>query len=908
MLSLPFTPALTHILERTPGIARSVSHNTVGPEHLLRSLILSETANAARLFRDSGADPARIWEETWPEGVRFPKAEPPLTPMAETVIAFASAQARLRAASHVSTRDLLRVLAATDSPGIAEFFTACRMDPGVIKSGEARDSAFQSSCLRARFANPEIAPLQGVISGRLPWEPYFPIPVTDADGSVAAVLAATSGISHQGTVSSIDLLRAVQAVDRLPHYPIEQILRESAALPTTERGAYPFDLNGAPILLTREAAFALYAALLVRDCYGIPFVRGEHLLLGLLASGKSAVRLAFERTLLFGLTTTRDHIDLIVGMRFADLPAVLRAIATSFLRAEPQEPRPRDVVVALDPGARDVLVALDSESWESSDSDPLLVVDHLFHVLSKSAETAGDMGPALFIDQADAGLGEGGGGAGFRRTALQAMALAALVAGDSGRLSETIRRLCSVAAEDGCVRQLERLHAWAERLPGCRDLAERFPLDPPAEANVKSILRAVSPADVVRRMRALRAMPTEDLIVRVEDACQPASGDASGFARLGGVAATLRHIADEGLECAAAAAYSPRVEGRIAAMRPIEDAEFLRADDFGSMIKDSWAKSGLKEAPALIDRLQSAAAPISADLYNDTALNLRARATQALGSDYEAPYLRLLVTCDILVAERVSSPAEANEAIEAAMDTLKLLAVEGMYDPDANVACAALAETWSHSAAALAARPVHVAEADLMAIRTAVQASASPRDLNAVLSPLAQARTELSAGWITALAERLGRPDVVMPDIQLSLRHAFGGAEQGHALQTGLAAYNESVDEFLRSATADSLLAMEATTFEPSPVRAAVRGRGGARRGPRVRLLRPQRKATGRLPRGRRTDRGDGQRRRRENARAGAELDPVLPVLDGRGVAATRQRGTDRGARVGPGDPGPGVS
>lgn len=43
------------------------------------------------------------------------------------------------------------------------------------------------------------------------------------------------------------------------------------------------------------------------------------------------------------------------------------------------------------------------------------------------------------------------------------------------------------------------------------------------------------------------------------------------------------------------------------------------------------------------------------------------------------------------------------------------------------------------------------------------------------------------------LAERLGRPDVVVPDIQLSLRHAFGGTEQDHALQTGLAAYNGSV-------------------------------------------------------------------------------------------------------------------
>jgi hypothetical protein len=58
------------------------------------------------------------------------------------------------------------------------------------------------------------------------------------------------------------------------------------------------------------------------------------------------------------------------------------------------------------------------------------------------------------------------------------------------------------------------------------------------------------------------------------------------------------------------------------------------------------------------------------------------------------------------------------------------------------------------------------------------------------------------------LAERLGRPDVVVPDIQLSLRHAFGGTEQDHALQTGLAAYNGSVDQFLRSAAADSHLRM----------------------------------------------------------------------------------------------------
>ena len=802
MLSLPFTPSLTHILKRAPAIARSLSHNTAGPEHLLLSLMQSETANAGRFFRESEIDTGRIWEEIWPEGVRSPKADPPLTPMAKTVITFAAAQARLRAASYVSTYDLLRVLTGTDSPGISEFFAACHMDSHLVGSREHRDSAFQRSCLRARFANAEIAPLAGVISGRLPWEPCFPILVANADGSVRDVLAAASDTGHPGPVSTVDLLRAVQAVERLPHYPVEQVLRESETLRVAESGTYPFDLGGSRILLTREAAFALYAALLVRDCYGIPFVRGEHVLLGLLVSARSTVRLAFERTLLFGLTTTRDHIDLIVGLRFADLPAALRAIATSFRHADP-----------VGSGSCDILVALDSESWKSSDSDPLLVVDHLFHVLSRSAENGSDVRPALFIDQSDAGLGDGGGGAGFRRMVLQSMSLAALIDGDSEQLSKTIRRLCSVAVEDGCLQQLERLHTWAERLPECHDIAVRFPLEPPVEANVKRILRAVSPADVVDRMRALRAMPTEEFVARVEQACRSGACDSSGFARFGGVDGALRHIAREGFECAAAASYSPRVEGRLTAMLSGRDAELLGPDFFASMIKDSWAEEGLKEAPDLIDELQSAVRPISPDLYNETVVGLRARASQALGSDYEAAYLRLVVMCEILVAEKVSSPIEANEAIESAMDALKLAAVEGMYSPDINASIAGLAKTWSHSAAALAARPVHVAEADLIAVRTAVQAIVSPHDLDAILSPLAQTRIELSAGWISSLAGRLGRPDVIVPDMQLGLRHAFGGAKQAKAVQTGLAAYNKSVDEFLQSPTTDSLIAMEAATW-----------------------------------------------------------------------------------------------
>jgi len=315
MFSLGFTSSLSAVIEAAPRVAQASSHNVVAPEHLLRSVLETpgSTARAILLGLTAG-DFDAAWNATWPAGLRAPRSIPPMGPVANACIDFAAGAARLREASLVTTIDLIDMVLGLDDPGIGEFLERTGLSRDEFASARQNWSSHQDQALTSPFALPVATPAPGAVGGVLARHLVLPFEVSTEDGPITQALRIASEHSA-GIIDSADLLSALQLIDPVPVRSLEPMATRATAIPSPESGQVPIDLDTGRVHVTTQVAYAIGAALMLRDCYLFPYVRHELVVAGLLLTKGSSVRKAFEDVLLTGLTTTRSHITRSRGTR-----------------------------------------------------------------------------------------------------------------------------------------------------------------------------------------------------------------------------------------------------------------------------------------------------------------------------------------------------------------------------------------------------------------------------------------------------------------------------------------------------------------------------------------------------------------------------------------------------------------
>jgi hypothetical protein len=796
VLSLPYTDALKASIEASPYLAFQHLHNTTGPEHLLHAVLQVEGARAPRILsRASGHDALAHWHEIWPEGVRKPKGSPPMTPLARGVIDYLIAGARLRGRCVVSTADLLRVLVRTRSPELDDYFSAIEVDATRLAEEETRMQTLELLCLRAS--------IEGV--GRDAHSSDVPAmrrTITSTDGSIAAALESAWLGRTKSKLTTGALLEGVQASDPPDRYPIQELL-ESLDDQLEEPGEHDLTVNEMPIVLSDAAVIAVAATLYLRDVYRITFARGDLVVAGLLLTGSGAVREGFTRLILGGLTTTRSHVELAVGTRLHNLSVVLGALNRQ-LRAK------------LHPGVfvASVLVDVAAETWEVTDSDPLTALDHLFFALTRAPEDPTDA-LRCYVDDLQAGLGDSDQhGVTFRQMALQCLWLAAIVLGrsDSDALPTTYRRLREVAISDAWGSRVSDLAGWGAKIA----LAPTPPTASFEHGDVASLLRCDSTDEVLHLVRERALWPSSDLRDAVDAAITDKVAPVSEFAANGNVEDVLAEAWGHGLERTSATARSSRVAARLAGQRPLEMFnEVFTPSVFGDFMKDRMAADGIEQADALLSDLNEAPTPLDVSAFEDAFLRLSVNASQALGSEYEERYLPRFVMAKVLVAEKAGDPAVANEAAEQALHAFKLSSLTSFEIPGRIAADANLLRLWSNAASALADRPGHTAEADLLAVRLAVFAACDPAVLTEVLGKLRAVRLDRSRRWVDMAVEVVDTAAGITPRPSgptLGLR-AEAVARVGAARVSELMdAVNVAFDRFRATPTHDRMLEVDAAT------------------------------------------------------------------------------------------------
>lgn len=733
MLSLPFSGATAAAIRTASWIAYQHSHNTTGPEHFLHGALEADGSRVNQLLRlASGESAFDLWHLIWPDGLRRPAATPPLNPLARAVIEYTTAEARIRGAALVTTGDLLRVLMRTNAPGLDRFFSALEVTADLLVEVETELDSLEQECLRASTRRGVIlSPTVWPSPVERPTPGMLEVELTVESGPICAALLWAQQRKPTESLTTVDLLEATEAVDPIETYPARRLLEAAVAGGTEEPGRHTMMAAGESLRLSSAAAATVATAMRLSEVYGLQFVRHELTLAALLLVRDGAVRKAFERTLLSGLTTTRTHLAMITGLRLEDLPAVARQLNRT-LRSE----------LADDGLGPDVLVDLAVERWDASDADPLSIVDLLSFALSCEDPKPFDS-VRLFAAEFDDGLpDEDQRVLPFRQLALLCRLLASVVIGDLASLPALYERIRAAAIVDRWTSRLERLRGWEARL-------EVLPWEGPPSGPqpVDELISCVSPDEVVAVVRTQSLWPTDELLDAVARAVSDPSV-SNEFAVRGGVHDALVMIAAVGLDRAEAAAHSPRTAARFTMRR---DEKFFglafTPAVFGQVMKDMSAKSGLGDADELLRSLEDAPKPLSMASFEKDSVRLALNASMAMGSEYEASYLNRFVLAKVLIAEKTDDPAEANAAAERALHAFKLNSLAGFSEPGTCAVSVGVLALWSQAAAALADRPGDLAEADLLALRTAVFAAADPEELEGVIAQLEDLRLGVARRW-----------------------------------------------------------------------------------------------------------------------------------------------------------------
>ncbi|MEU9978912.1 CHAT domain-containing protein [Streptomyces sp. NPDC051014] len=781
MFSLGFTSSLGKAVESAARLARAASHNVVAPEHLLRAVFETPGSSArAILLGLAEHDLNAAWNATWPSGLSVPRALPPTGPAAQACLHFAAAAARLREASQVTTADLVDMILTLDDPGVEEFLERTGIGRDAFTSAHAGRLSHQERALTASFALPVARPAAGAVGGVVERNLVLPFEISERDGPIARALAIT-GRSATGPLDSVDILTALGLIDPLPMTPFRAVAVRASADPRRESGRVPVDLDDAQVQVTTHAAFALGAALMLRDCYRLPYVRHELIVAGLLLTAGSRVRRAFEDVLLCGLTTTRSHIEIVAGHSFGDLPAVVRSISHGLATVLPSpEHHP--------------YVSLDDERWDPRDSDPLDVFTMLRQAFEADATERGALDVA--VDRIRQGLGDATGDTGFRTIALHALWLGELARGDRGSSAEIARRLHHLATEDLWADRRQALASWLTR-----PAVPPSTTDDTVESRAAALLRTTGPEEVLQRLGAEHIRPDESLIAQMS-LLREQGAPVTPFAASGLAEATLSLVAVQGLNQTRSALLSPRLRGRVAAAtEKTPDATTL-----SSLLQDSVAESDYERSADLVRNLDSAAAPLDASAYESEVLRLCVTASEALGSDHEARYLVRLVGTQNLLASKAAEEEDRRAANELGRHGLSLLVTGRLCASTSARLVAPLAtllHQWWQAAAEIHREPRRGRTAGLLALRLAAAALPHKDEFASLLQGLRGSADAVTDRWIEQMAS--------------TLRIPLPPAERGHymaprvratdpgALAQAVGAFNEAGSAAVRDTSLNAL-------------------------------------------------------------------------------------------------------
>jgi hypothetical protein len=736
MFSLGFSSSLSEVVEGAPHVAQAASHNVVAPEHLLRAVLEAPSSAARSIFLSLAAsDLDTAWNATWPVGLRALRSIPPMSPAANACLDFAAGAARLREASLVTTVDLIDMVLGLDDPGIGEFLERTGLSREGFTSARQSRSSHQDQALAASFALPVATPAPGAVGGVLARHPVLPFEISAEDGPIAQALRIASEHAA-GTLDSADILSALQFIDPVPIRSLEVLAACAAAGPSPESGQVPVDLETGRVHVTTQLAYALGAALMLRDCYLFSYVRHELVVAGLLLTKGSRVRQAFEDVLLTGLTTTRSHIDAIAGYSYADLPAVVRSISHS-------------LTAVLPPLGHDPYVSLANEHWDVRDAEPLDVLATLRRAFEADATERGALDSVL--DRVRRGLGDDNGDVGFRTVALHGLWLGELARGDRRAAGETARRLHRLATDDLWLRRQETLTSWLPRSTGPSVAA-----DGNLESHASALLRTTSPEQVLRRLDSERIQPGEQLIDEMarllEHGARTTPFGAQGF-----VERTVALVATDGLARTKAVIRSPRLLSRVSAA--LNDNPSITT--FSGLMQDAVAESDFERSADLIRNLESAPAPIEASIFENELLRLCVAASESLGSDHESRYLVRVAGAQNLVASKASAEEDREAANEISRYALSLLVTEHLCSsvpPGLVSPLSLLLRQWWQSATESHRETERSRTAGLLAVRIAAAALPRKDEFADLLKRLCGSADEVTDRWVRQVARTLGIP------------------------------------------------------------------------------------------------------------------------------------------------------
>ncbi len=768
MFSLGFTSSLSEVIEAAPRVAQAASHNVVAPEHLLRA-VLETPGSAARaiLLGLAAGDLDAAWNATWPAGLRAPRSIPPMGPAANACIDFAAGSARLREASLVSTSDLIDMVLGLDDPGIGEFLERTGLSRDEFASARQNRSSHQDQALTSPFALPVATPAPGAVGGVLARHLVLPFEVSTEDGPITQALRIASEHSAS-TIDSADLLSALLLIDPVPVRSLEPLAARATTGSSPESGQVPVDLDTGRVHVTTQVAYALGAALMLRDCYLFSYVRHELVVAGLLLTKGSKVRQAFEDVLLTGLTTTRSHIDAIAGHSQADLPAVVRSISHS-------------LTAILPPVGDDPYVSLADEHWDVRDADPLDVLAMLRQAFEADATERGALDSAL--DRIRHGLGDEEGDAGFRTVALHGLWLGELVRGDRRGAGETARRLHRLAADDLWLRRQETLTDW---LP--RSAAPSAAADDNTEGHAGDLLRTASPEQVLRRLGSERIQPDDQLLAEMARLLD-AGARTTPFGAQGFVEQTVALVATNGLARAKAVIRSPRTLSRVSAS--LNDNPSIST--FSGLMQDAVGEANFERSADLIRDLESAPVPIDASAFEDDLLRLCVAASESLGSDHESRYLVRVVGAHNLVASKAAAEDDREAANELSRYALSLLVTEHLCSsvpPGIVPALALLLRQWWQAATESHLEADRSRTVGLLAVRIAAAALPRKDEFSDLLKNLCGSADEATDRWVRQAARTLGIP---LPPREHGRFIAPRNRAAGHdALAKAVSAFNEA--------------------------------------------------------------------------------------------------------------------
>ncbi|MGC4795620.1 CHAT domain-containing protein [Micromonospora saelicesensis] len=738
MFSLGFTSALTDVVEAAPRIAHTTLHNVVAPEHLLRAVLHSDASTARPLLDSlSGTDLLAAWQTTWPDGVRAPRGIPPLSPLAKACLEYASGAARLREASLVTTADLVKVILHLDDPGVDEFLERTGLTADGFVSARKDRSALQSALLAGCVTRPAAEPAPGAIGGILARELTLPYDISDEDGPIAQILRTAGRQAPGNPVDTVAILAAVQRVDPILAHPMETVLVHARADSHRESGMVPVDVGGERLHLSAEAAYAIGCALMLRDCYRIPYVRFDLIAAGLILTSNSRVRRAFEAMLLTGLTTTRSHIEAMSAHTFADLPAIVRSISHS-------------LTGILPPATGAALVSLQDERWDVRDADPLDVLDTLRRAFEADANDPGALDVAL--DRMTQGLGDSNHDVAFRTIALQGLWLAELARGDRRSAAEITRRLQSLARGDRWTARRIALNDW---LP--HRLRTAVEEDGAVDGHAADLLRVAGPKQVLRHLEIKDIQPSWRLLTAMTEQRERAAAPMSVFGQSGYAEAVVALVADNGLARAAAAIRSRRLLSR---MSMAIDEEPDRAALF-AMVEDTIADSGFAFAEELLRNLQAAPVPLDAAGFQSELLRLGFVVSQAMGSDYEGRYLIRLLSAHHLVASRAEREEERDAANAMSRHALALLVVMELCASRFVSPLVRLLHQWWQTATESRLEAECQPTAGSIAVRMAAAAIPRKGEFVALLTALSGSADKVTDRWVKQVSRTLG---ILLPE------------------------------------------------------------------------------------------------------------------------------------------------